>query len=504
MGEFKFRPVPLAIGYGRTDSVKNSGGVIWNGYAERAPDDAKNPVTLVGSPGQLQLAALDVAPNLGPVACGVMVNERPYFVTTKGLYKITNAGGTVRKLGALSVNANARMATNGTDIVIVDGVKSWRYTVQANEDTVTPPAPEDYTVSSDLFPAATVTSVDGYFVFERLATGQFFHSELRETDIDPLSASTAEAYPDRAIAVHGHRRMVFVFGTESVEPFYNSGGTASAFSRLDGSSQSMGIASPWAVASNEFGMAFLSSNGVVYLTDGLVPAQISTAAIHDGLAGLDLGTASMIAYVHRGHPFFQLSVGTRTWVYDLSTRLWHGLRDETYGRHRATVVLRAYNMNLMGDAAGPNVRVLAANVYDNAGDPLVMDIITPALHADQRNKVHAAVEVEVDTGEGGVAGDVAGDIDLIDFDAFDLTTLDGEVLTIDGEVPTYPVIELAYSDDDGRTWSEFEEESLGYAGEWNLRPQWRGLGASRSRRYRFRISSPVRRSLVSRAWVALK
>lgn len=502
--DFKFRPVPLAVGYGRTDSVKNSGGVIWNGYAERAPEDAKNPVTIVGAPGQLQLATLDVAPNLGPVAHGLMVNERPYFVTTKGLYKITNAAGTVRKLGALSVNANARMATNGTDIVIVDGQKSWRYTIQGDEDTVQPPAPEDYTASSDLFPSATVAFVDGYFVFERLATGQFFHTELYETDIDPLSVSTAEAFPDRAIAVHTHRRMIMVFGTESMEPFYNAGGTASAFERLDGASQSIGIASPWAVASNEFGMAFLSSNGVVYFGDGLVPAQISTSAIHDGLAGLDLNTASMIAYVHRGHPFFQLSVGTRTWVYDLSTRLWHGLRDETFGRHRATVVLRAYSMNMMGDAAGPNIRVLASNVYTNAGEPLVLDIITPALHADQRQTKHAAFEVEIDTGEGGVAGNVPGDVDLIDFEAFDLTSLAGEVLTVGGELPTFPTIELAFSDDDGRTWSEFEAESLGYAGEWNIRPQWRQLGASRTRRYRLRITSAVRRSLVSRAWVALK
>jgi hypothetical protein len=158
---FKFRPVPLAIAYGRTDSVKNSGGVLINCYSERAPEDAKNPVTLVGAPGQLQLAVLDVAPNVGPVGDGIVVNERPYFVTTKGLYKITNVGGTVRKLGALVVNAFAQMATNGLDIVIVDGVKSWRYEIQDDEDTVTPPPPEDFTATSDLFPSATVAHVAG-------------------------------------------------------------------------------------------------------------------------------------------------------------------------------------------------------------------------------------------------------------------------------------------------------------------------------------------------------
>lgn len=502
--EYKFRPVPLAIAFGRTDSVKNSGGVIWNGYAERAPDDAKNPVTIVGSPGQLALAVLDIAPNVGPVADGVVVNEKPYFVTTKGLYKITNAAGTVRKLGALAVNANARMASNGVDIVIVDGVKSWRYTIEATEDTVTPTPPEDYTASSDLFPAATVASVDGYFVFERLATGQFFHTELMDTAVDPLSVSTAEGYPDRALAVHSFRRMLYVFGTNSVEPFYNSGGTASAFSRIDGASSSMGLASPWAVASNEFGMAFLSSNGVVYYADGLSPTAISSQAIHDGLAGQNLATAQMIAYIHRGHPFFQLSVGTKTFVYDLSTRLWHGLRDETYGRHRATCVLRAYDMNLMGDAAGPNIHVLAANVYDNAGDTLVFDIITPAMHADQRQMRHAAFEIEMDVGEGGTATEEEGELDLIDFDAFELTTLDGDTLTVTGDVPVDPpVMLLYYSDDDGKTWNDFDEASLGYDGEWEERIQFRGLGASRNRRYRLQILSAVRRSLVSRAWLAL-
>ena len=501
---FKFRPVPLAIAYGRTDSVKNSGGVLINAYAERAPDDAKNHVTIVGAPGQFALATLDIAPNIGPVADALVLNERPYFVTTKGLYKITDAAGTVRKLGALSVNAAAQMATNGLDIVIVDGVKSWRYTVQANEDTVTPPAPVDYTASSDLFPSATVTSVDGYFVFERLAIGQFFHTELNSTVVDPLSVSTAEAYPDRALAVHSHRRNLFVFGVDSVEPFYNAGGVASAFSRIDGATMGSGIASPMAVASNEFGMAWLSSNGVVYITDGLAPTPISTAAIHDGLAGLNLATAQMIAYVHRGHPFFQLSVETRTFVYDVTTKLWHGLRDETYGRHRATCVVRAFNMNLMGDAAGPNIRILASNVYTNAGQPLVLDIISPAYHADQRVNRHAAFELEMDVGEGGEPGDTMGQVDLIDFDAFELIDLDGDVLTIDGLTPNVPTMLLLYSDDDGRTWYEHGEEPLGYDGEFSERVQFRGLGASRTRRYRMQISANVRRNFVSRAWLALK
>lgn len=506
---FNFRPVPLAVAFGRTDSVKNSGGVIWNGYAERAPEDAKNPVTIVGSPGQVLFANFEEESEGGPpppqpVADAIVVNERPYFVTTTGLYKITNAGGTVRRLGDIDVNANAQMATNGLDIVIVDGVSSWRYQIKPDEDVVTPEPPEDFTATSDLFPSATVASVDGYFVFERLATGQFFHTELNSTDVDPLSASTAEAYPDKAVAVHSHRRNLFVFGSESVEPFYNSGGTTSAFSRIDGASMASGLASPWAVASSEFGMAWLSSNGVVYITDGLAPTQISTAAIHDGLAGLDLATAQMIAYVHRGHPFFQLSVSTRTWVYDISTQLWHGLRDETYGRHRASCVVRAFSMNLMGDASGPYVSVLASNIYTNRGEPLVLDIITPALHADQRVNKHAAFEVEIDTGEGGEEGTIEGDLDLIDFDAFDLTTLDGDVLIIDGDVPSYPVMTLSYSDNDGRSWTEFGEESLGYDGEWEERVQFRGLGASRNRRYRLTISSNVRRNLVSRAWLALK
>ena len=501
---FNFRPVPLAVAYGQTDSVKNSGGTLVNCYAERAPEDAKNPVTLVGSPGQFPFATLDVAPNLGPVADGIIVRERPYFVTAFGLYKIINAGGTVRKLGSLGVNAAARMASNGIDIVIVDGERSWRYEIQNNEDTVTPPAPVDFTATSDLFPSATVAFVDGYFVFERLTSGQFFHSELNSWEIDPLSASTAEAYPDHAVAVHAHRRNLFVFGTDSVEPFYNSGGTASAFSRIDGTTMSMGIASPLAVASNEFGMAWLSSNGIVYLTDGLAPSAISTQAIHDALAGLDLNSAQMIAYVHRGHPFFQLSVATKTFVYDVTTQLWHGLRDELYGRHTATCVVRAFGKNLMGDASGCFVRVLAANVYTNVGRELVLEITTPAYHADQRVNTHAAFEAEIDVGEGGPPGSTAGQIDLIDFDAFDLTTLDGLVLTVDGYIPNVPVMKLSYSDDDGRTWHYFDSEPLGYDGEFSERLQFRTLGASRSRRYRLQIASDVRRNLVSRAWLALK
>jgi len=489
----KPRPTPLAISYGRVDSVKNSGGVLWNIFAERAPDDAKTPVSLIGSPGQVAFATCGAT---GTVCDAVLIHTTLYVATTTGLFSITSAG-VVTSLGAITVLPLARMAANEEAISIVDGVSTWNYTLGGA-------APHDATAESEYFPAASVTYIDGYLVYEAVGTGRFFHTELNSLEVDPLSLSSAEAYSDFALCVFAHRRQLWVFGTQSIEHFYNAGGTASAFSRIDGTTIPHGIASATAVAANEQALAYLSADGIVYMASGFVPQQISTQAIHDALDGVDTSTATMHAYTQNGHQLFQLTVGNASWAFDVSTGLWHGLRDETYGRHRATFVLNAFDKMLMGDVATNQVRELRMNAYSNVDDTLVADIISPALHADQRSMVHSLFEIELDTGEGDPAATIEGEIDLIGPSGFDLTTSDGVVLTIDGEVETYPVVSLRFSDDDGYTWSDPEEESLGYEGEWNVRPQWRRLGAAKSRRYRVEISSPVPRRLLSRAFLQVK
>src|SRR5690554_2267763 len=107
---------PLAISYGKTDAVKNSGGYLTNMMAEAAPQDAKTPVTLIGSPGLREFANTGDA----PVINGLEINGRMYVVTFDSLYRVYPDGGFFR-LGELTLRPACSLATNAVSIVVTDG-----------------------------------------------------------------------------------------------------------------------------------------------------------------------------------------------------------------------------------------------------------------------------------------------------------------------------------------------------------------------------------------------
>lgn len=55
---------------------------------------------------------------------------------------------------------------------------------------------------------------------------------------------------------------------------------------------------------------------------------------------------------------------------------------------------------------------------------------------------------------------------------------------------------MCYSDDGGRTWSNWRERSLGAQGQHQKRVRFNRLGAFRARIWRIRVSSPIRADLL--------
>jgi hypothetical protein len=59
------------------------------------------------------------------------------------------------------------------------------------------------------------------------------------------------------------------------------------------------------------------------------------------------------------------------------------------------------------------------------------------------------------------------------------------------------LIEMSYSDDNGHSWSNWRPRSLGEVGEYDTRVRWHRLGAARNRRFRFRVSGPIRANVIA-------
>lgn len=469
----RLSPASLPIAYGQTDAVKNSGGYLINMEAEKAPDDAKTPVTLIGSPG------LQAFTNVGvdPVMQLIEINRAAYIITKTSIYRLFSDGGTFR-MGAVSLDPACSVATSGLHIVMTDGKRIFAYEIQADEqERYTNNAPyvdfvEELTNEPNYYPASTVTFIDQMFVFNRDDTSQFYNTGLLNLTVNSAAFSSAETNADNTTAVINTQQQIIVIGRRTFEVFYNSGVGESPFERIQGAVGDHGTIAPYTVKNMRNSTFWLDQNGTVIQLLGYQPRPISTHAIEDAFNGLDLTTAQAFCYSESGHDYYQITVGEVTFAYDLSTGLWHKREDLEYGRHRATSHCLAYTRNFVGSFVDGTVYEMSREYFDNDGDPLVA-VITPTGLPTAFNMARiSSIELDIDVGFATP------------------------------ECPD-PQIGLEMSRDDGETWGNMRLKPLGQVGKKKTRVRWQRNGQSRQPRVRFTISDPVPRRLTSSFWLGV-
>jgi hypothetical protein len=180
-------------------------------------------------------------------------------------------------------------------------------------------------------------------------------------------------------------------------------------------------------------------------------------------------SAFCFAYSRKGHSFVVLTFpGGKTWVYDAATGLWHRRKSFGVDRWRANAYAYAYSKHLVGDTTNGTAWELSDTTYAEGSDPLIAERKTGFMAADGQWVSMEEFEVVVNTGVG-------------------LTTGQGSA----------PLMDMAYSDDGGRTFSDFRQESLGPIGQYGYRVRFCGLGSfNQSRQAWIRVSDPVRVDLM--------
>lgn len=376
-------------------------------------------------------------------------------------WTFTKAGDLLTSTGPVSI------ADNGTQIMIVDGTHG--YIVSLVTGVLTQ-------ITSASFPGAnTVTFQDGYFICNNPGTGQFFWSNLYDGFTwDALNFITAEGSPDATVAVVSQKRQIWVFGSKTVEVFWDSGADTT-FSRIDGAFIEYGCASGASVQKFTDTLLWLGFNGtgqgIVWQTAGYQAKRVSNHGVELALqACSDLTQATSWTYQQDGHAFYVLNHPdlNSSWVFDVSTGQWHEraalAADGTFYRDRANCYDFGFNAYVVGDYANGNLYALDKAVFSDNGNPLVRLRRAPHLSADGRRIFFHKFQLMCRVGSG----------------------LDGAV--------TYasdPQVELRYSDDFGHTWGNAQRRSLGALGNYAARVIWRRLGQARNRVFEVRISDPV-------------
>lgn len=327
--------------------------------------------------------------------------------------------------------------------------------------------------------ADQVTFQDGYLIFNKPGTEEFYLSGLNAITFDALDIGTAEGLPDNLTGLISDQRNLYLFGSLSTEIFYDSGNTF-PFERIQGAFIPVGCTAAFTVANLQQAVYFLGQDkdgrGIVYRIQGYQAERISTHALEKVIAGISansLSSSRAWTYVQGGHGFYCLTFpgGESTWVFDTATSLWHERAYLSLGdtfRHRADCHAFAYNTNVVGDYQNGNIYALDPTVYSDNGAAILRMRAAPHITKGLNRVFHSRFTLDMETGVG----------------------LDGIAQGTD------PQAILDWSDDGGHTWSNEKQKSFGKIGKTKARVVFNRLGASRDRVYRVKITDPVKVTLL--------
>lgn len=427
-----------------------------NWYLETQGQGASTPRALIGAPGTANWAEVGA----GPIKELLNFNDVLYCISGRQLFSIDQSGFATL-LGTMDESNQPSISFNLNQIVITNGVNGYVYdTTSLAFSKISDP---------DFYSSTSVTYQDGYSVFNRTNTGQFFTSDIDDALVyDAIDFDEAVLRGDNLVAVVSDTRNVWLFGTQTMEPWQTSNQvTGVAFTPLRGAASLRGTAAPRSVVSCQLGVFFLGDDHNVYWVQGYTPVNIADDQISKELTSYpNLSDAYAFMMNMDGHWFYVLTLPTqkRTLVYDPEEKEWHERESYGLGYWRASCYAACYGQNFVGDGQSNKVGYLSRAVYTEYGDSWVAKRVT-GVYAQKKN--------------------------LITWGRVELTFPSGQV----PQNVTHQA-RLSYSDDKGMTFSTPRIVEIGAAGKGLQRCIWWGLGSSRQRVFKLEVSTPANRDLL--------
>ena len=449
-------------------SVNAADNRMVNLFPEIVPEAGKEPAYLQRAPGLRLLTTVGT----GPIRGISSFNGNLYVVSGEQLIKL-DAAYTATVLGTVSgATEPVSMANNGIQLFVACNGPSYVY----NSDTLA-----FGQITDPDFPGAlTVSFLDGYFVFIEPSSQRVWVTALNDpTSIDPLDFASAEGDPDGLISSIVNQGQVWLFGTNSVEVWYDSGNVDFPLQRIQGAFNEIGCAATFSVAKLDNGLFWLGQDargtGMVYRANGYTGVRISTHAVEWQMQQYDtISDAVAYTYQQDGHSFYVLNFpsANTTWVYDVATQAWHeraGWQNGAFTRHRANCQTFFSNNVTVGDYQNGNIYAFDLDVYadhDRVQKWLRSWRALPTGQNNFKRTTQHSLQLDCESGVGLENGQ--GDD---------------------------PQVMLRWSDDGGHTWSREHWSSMGRIGAYYKRVFWRRLGMTlklRDRVYEVSGTDPVK------------
>lgn len=374
----------------------------------------------------------------------------------------------VTSLGTLpSSTGPVGLSDNGQDLVVVDG-SARGFTVLMSTGAFSE------ILDPAFYGGDRVACIDGFFVFNRFATNQFYLSNAISTTFNPLYIA-AKASLDRLISLAVVERALWLFGETRTEIYTNTGAADFPLASMTGGIE-YGCSAKHSVAQTDGSVFWLSRSrdgiGVVMQGRGYEGRRISTHAVEHAIQGYDvIADAVGLTYQLDGHTVYALTFPTAdaTWAYDLTTGLWHQWQSGDAHRHRGGCAARGAMKVLVGDYASGTLYALETDTRTDNGAPIRRVRAFPHIEKDGNRVFHRCVRIDMQTG------------------------------SIDAGQPA-PPLTLRWSDDGGQTFGLPVTVGMGANGAGTTSLQFRRLGYSRSRVYEVSWDTPAQTALLG-AWL---
>jgi hypothetical protein len=334
------------------------------------------------------------------------------------------------------------------------------------------------TVSQVQFPFSdfpfNLSYQDGFGLLITINTNQIWQSNLLDLSTwDALNFSAADSTPTYTQAIIEKQREEWIFKTDCIEVWINSGLEGFSFTRLEGVFIEYGCAAPFSVAKVGDSLIWVTANNQgfasVMLASGYQPQRVSTHDIEVAInaAGL-LRSAKAYTYEDSGHEYYVLQLPNAnsgagaTFCLDLTATkaagypIWHQRASGSPGSftahpgydcifwNRESAGYSAINV-ACDNSTNKLYFYDATNATDNGTARSWLRSFRAVKEPSIQPRPFEALQIDMETGVGTVGS---------------------------------PTVSLSWSDDGGHTFSPSITVSVGSAGQTSLPVKFNSLGAT--------------------------
>lgn len=433
-----------------------------NCFYDIRQDGDKSNIIIRGTPGSSVAFTLPDSPIRGWRVVGTLL----YVVAGAHIYTVT-FGGVITNLGAI-INSGqyVSMTDDAVHLLIVDGQQGY---------TIALPSGPPILIADANFPngATTCDTLDSRAIVEYPSTNrQFYVSSLLDSSTwTPQIFGTKENTADQLIAVNVLNGVLILWGLQSIEFWQDVGSTPLPYQRINGATQTWGLAAKLSRAYLNNSMVFLAQNpqgGVqVMKLSGYTPVPISNSDINNIISNFAIySDAVALTYMVDGHPMYQLTFpnANRSFLYDDSTNFWYETQTGValINRHFGNLGVTFNTKNYVSDLTTGNIYLLDTDLTTDNSVAIKRQVVSKHIRVGGNDFGISEVTIEMETGVGTDTGQGSD-----------------------------PRLMMRVSRDGGRTFGAERWAKIGRGGEYKRRVHYSQLGSARDFVMEFTMTDPV-------------